>query len=108
MRWIADLLYLLAGIVYLPVLLYQALVLGKNRRGWGERFGFIRSFDAATPRIWMHAVSLGEVNCTPRLVEALRQRLPDHDIVISTTTDTGFARARHMLPGRCTPSGLRK
>ncbi len=93
MRWIADFVYLLAGLIYLPVALYNALIVGKNRRGWAERFGAVRVRDPGKPRIWIHAVSLGEVNATPRLVEALRRRLPDHDIVVSTTTDTGFARA---------------
>ena len=93
MRWLADLIYVFAGLAYLPVALYQAIVLGKNRRGWGERFGSVPLRDAGKPRIWIHAVSLGEINATPRLVDALRARLPDHDIVVSTTTDTGFARA---------------
>ncbi len=101
MRWLADVAYLLVGLLYLPVLLYQAIFLGKNRRGWGERFGFVRTFDPTRQRIWIHAVSLGEVNATPRLVEALRERLPDVDIVVSTTTDTGYARAvQHYGPQR--------
>jgi 3-deoxy-D-manno-octulosonic-acid transferase len=69
------------------------LIVGKNRRGWAERFGGVRTFDHTRPRIWVHAVSLGEINCTPRLVEALQVRLPYYDIVFSTTTDTGYARA---------------
>ena len=93
MRWVADFLYLIAGLLYLPVALYNAFVVGKNRRGWRERFGFLRAFDHSRPRIWLHAVSLGEVNCTPQLISALRERLPDYEFVVSTTTDTGFARA---------------
>ncbi|MCH8242231.1 MAG: 3-deoxy-D-manno-octulosonic acid transferase [Planctomycetes bacterium] len=93
MRWIADFFYLLAGLTYLPIALYQIVIVGKNRRGWGERFGDVRSFDRDKPRIWLHAVSLGEVNCTPLLVSRLKEELPDYEIVVSTTTDTGFARA---------------
>lgn len=93
MRWLADFFYILAGVLYLPVLLYQALFLGKNRGGWRERFGGGRRFEAGRPRIWIHAVSLGEINCTPLLVAGLRRAMPDVDVVISTTTDTGFARA---------------
>lgn len=93
MRWIADLCYLLASLLFLPVALYNALFVGKNRAGWGQRFGFVPRFPPVGQRVWLHAVSLGEINATPRLVEALRQRLPDCDIVISTTTDTGYARA---------------
>ena len=93
MRWIADFFYLLAGLTYLPIALYQIVIVGKNRRGWAERFGGVRSFDRDKPRIWLHAVSLGEVNCTPQLVSQLKEERPDYEIVVSTTTDTGFARA---------------
>ena len=93
MRWLADVAYLLAGLLYLPVALYNALVLGKNRHGWGERFGAVPILDPTKQRIWVHAVSLGEINCTPRLIDALRESLPDCEIVFSTTTDTGYARA---------------
>ncbi|MGD2110127.1 MAG: 3-deoxy-D-manno-octulosonic acid transferase [Phycisphaerae bacterium] len=93
MRFVADLLYLLFGLLYLPVALYQAVVLGKNRTGWGERFGSVAVRDPERERLWIHAVSLGEVNATPRLVEGLREALPETDLVFSTTTDTGYARA---------------
>ncbi|MFQ5590859.1 MAG: 3-deoxy-D-manno-octulosonic acid transferase [Phycisphaerae bacterium] len=93
MRFLVDLFYLCAGVVYLPIALYQALIVGKNRHGWRERFGGAPRFDQGRRRIWIHAVSLGEINCTPRLVEALEARLPDCEIVFSTTTDTGYARA---------------
>ena len=93
MRWVVNAAYLVAGLLYLPVALYHALVVGKNRRGWAQRLGFVRTFDPTRRRIWIHAVSLGEVNATPKLVEALQQRLPDYEFTLSTTTDTGFARA---------------
>ena len=93
MRFVADLAYFLIGLLYLPIALYQAVIVGKNRAGWGQRFGFVPTFDPGQQRIWIHAVSLGEINATPRLVEALRNRLPQTDFVFSTTTDTGYARA---------------
>ncbi len=100
MRWFADFLYLIVGLLYLPVAAYNALLLGKNRHGWRERFGGLRRFDKDRQRIWIHAVSLGEINCTPLLVKKLRDQLPDVDIVISTTTDTGFARAVQLFGPR--------
>ncbi len=93
MTWLANLVYALAALVYLPVLAHQMVAQKKNRRGWKQRLGHIPRFSPDRPRIWVHAVSLGEVNATPRLVAALRERLPDADVVISTTTDTGYARA---------------
>jgi 3-deoxy-D-manno-octulosonic-acid transferase len=92
MRWIANIVYLLVGLFYSPFLLYEMVFLCKNRRGWRQRFGFVPQFDPSVKRVWVHAVSLGEMNATRTLVERLRQRLPNVDIVFSTTTDTGFAR----------------
>jgi 3-deoxy-D-manno-octulosonic-acid transferase len=89
-----DLLYVPLALAYLPVLLYQMLVLKKNRRGWGERLGFVPRRQDRRPCIWIHAVSLGEINATPSLVSEIEKRLPGYDIVISTTTDTGHAAAR--------------
>lgn len=93
MRWLADFVYFIAALIYLPIAVYNAIVLGKNRRGWSRRFGFVPQLDPERERIWIHAVSLGEINATPKLVEELRSRRPDCDIVFTTTTDTGHARA---------------
>jgi 3-deoxy-D-manno-octulosonic-acid transferase len=67
---------------------------GRYRAGWSNRFGRINRKDPALKKcIWLHAVSLGEVNAAKSLVEELGKKFPDFEIVISTTTDTGFARA---------------
>lgn len=93
MRWLADIIYFLVGLIYLPIAIYNAIVLGKNRTGWSHRFGNVPIFDGGKKRIWIHAVSLGEVNATSKLVKTIEQQRPDVDIVFSTTTDTGYARA---------------
>jgi len=93
MRWLADVVYAVAALLYLPFALYNAFVLGKNRTGWGERFGRLPNFETASRRIWVHAVSLGEVNATPLLIKLLLEQLPGTRVVISSTTDTGYARA---------------
>lgn len=93
MRWVANIVYMVVGLLYLPVAIYQAVCLGKNRSGWRHRFGFVPHFPPGCSRIWIHAVSLGETNATTRLVAQIQKRLPDVDIVFSTTTDTGYARA---------------
>ena len=64
-------------------------LLGFKRYGptVAERFGFVEG--AGELSIWVHAVSVGEVKAVDRLIERLRQELPDRQIVISTTTLTG-------------------
>lgn len=93
MRVLLDIAYLLLAIAYIPILIFQRVFRGKIRTGWGERFGHIPARPGNKPCIWVHAVSLGEANAAVSLVAELRRRLPDHDIVVSTTTDTGRAAA---------------
>jgi len=102
MSLIADLAYLAAGAAMAPVLLYRAVRHGRYRAGWSQRFGHVERKDVDRPCIWVHAVSLGEVNACKSLVAELQRRRPDHEIVVSATTDTGFARAQELLGSRLT------
>ncbi len=89
--------YAVAGFLYLPVLAYQMVFQKKNRRGWAERFGRIAIPFTGRGRLWVHGVSLGEVNASRSLVESLQRRMPEYDVVVSSTTDTGFARAVELF-----------
>ncbi len=93
MRVLLDIAYLILAIAYIPILIFQRVFRGKIRTGWGERFGHVPVRVGDKPCIWIHAVSLGEANAAVSLVAEFRRRLPDHDIVVSTTTDTGRAAA---------------
>jgi 3-deoxy-D-manno-octulosonic-acid transferase len=70
--------------------------------GFIERFGIYDSKlkQAITNRqvLWMHAVSVGEVNICTQLIQALEPRLPNIKIVVSTTTTTGMAELQKKLP----------
>jgi 3-deoxy-D-manno-octulosonic-acid transferase len=48
--------------------------------------------------LWMHAVSVGEVNVCTQVIKALEPRLPNLKIVVSTTTTTGMERLQNVLP----------
>ena len=81
----------------LPYWLVQMLRLGKYRAGLAERFGRVPKriqADGAQAAIWIHAVSVGEVLAISGLVTALREAMPGHRILISTTTHTGQKLAR--------------
>ena len=81
-----------------PYWLYQVLRHGKYRRGFAERLGKvparIASGSGGQRVIWIHAVSVGEVLAVAGLVSEMRRGLPQHRILISTTTDTGQDLAR--------------
>jgi 3-deoxy-D-manno-octulosonic-acid transferase len=51
------------------------------------------------PAIWIHAVSVGEVLAVRPLIGPLRRRFPSHRVLLSTTTLTGNAVAKHSLAG---------
>jgi 3-deoxy-D-manno-octulosonic-acid transferase len=47
--------------------------------------------------IWVHAVSVGEVNAAEPLVKALREDYPNAPLVVTTVTPTGTARVQQLF-----------
>jgi 3-deoxy-D-manno-octulosonic-acid transferase len=90
-RW----LYTLTMYLLTPVIVYRLALRGLRYREyfarWRERFGF---FDAPDldGSIWVHAVSVGEVNAAVPLIHALMRRYAGRPFVITTVTPTGSAR----------------
>jgi 3-deoxy-D-manno-octulosonic-acid transferase len=97
MRFLLDVVYVLTGIAVSPILLYRMVRHGRYHRGWGQRFGRVDRKDPQKKCIWLHAVSMGEINAAQTLVAEIEKQLPDYEIAISTTTDTGFARAGKLF-----------
>ncbi len=93
-----DLLYLLAVGLGWPYLLYRRWTRGRSGVPLREYFGRVPSRPVSASCVWIHAVSLGEVNATRTLVEELRQRSPETIVVLSSTTRTGLDRARTLYP----------
>lgn len=61
------------------------------------RDGVTRDAESLAPRIWIHAVSVGECGAARIVARALRQEMPDAILALSTTTDTGQQTARAAL-----------
>ena len=93
--------YLLAVYLAAPVISVVFLWRGVRDRGYwrnfGERFGF--GAPAAPHGVWIHAVSVGEVQACAPLVGVLRQRYPDLPLTVTAVTPTGAARARALFGG---------
>ena len=92
-------LYLLA--VYLAAPIISAMFLWRGLRdrsywqNFSERFGF--GARLAPNGVWLHAVSVGEVQACAPLVSALYQRHPGVPLTVTTLTPTGAARARALF-----------
>lgn len=77
------------------ILLWRGL---RDRSYWsnlGERFGFGRH--ELLPSIWVHAVSMGEVQASAALIRTLRVRYSQWPLVLTTVTPTGAQRARELF-----------
>ncbi|MDP6615662.1 MAG: lipid IV(A) 3-deoxy-D-manno-octulosonic acid transferase [Gammaproteobacteria bacterium] len=87
--------YLLVPI-FLLVLFRKGFGNPAYRQRVGERFGFLPE-PAPRGAIWVHAVSVGEVQAAETLVKALLERYPNHPVLLTTTTPTGSDRVKALF-----------
>lgn len=101
-RFFFNVCYAFLLLIFLPFLLYAACFKGKYREGFGEKFlgNAPRLPKAATRRVWVHAVSVGEVNLAASILKEFERRHPDFEFVLSTTSKTGMELARKKFPNR--------
>ena len=75
---------------------------GNWRKNFSQRFGRYNAKvkQSITNRhmLWIHAVSVGEVNLCTQLIRALEPRVPNLKIIVSTTTTTGMGELKRNLP----------
>jgi 3-deoxy-D-manno-octulosonic-acid transferase len=88
-------------LIALPYLLAQIIFSGKKRGMFLQKLGFVPREAGVNskgdPRIWIHAVSMGEVSAVHPLVKELRARYPRGAILLSTTTASGIQIARERV-----------
>ncbi|MDB6162735.1 MAG: 3-deoxy-D-manno-octulosonic acid transferase [Xanthomonadaceae bacterium] len=94
-------LYSAALYLLVPITVYHLIWRGFRQREyflrWNERYGVYANahvVPADRPVVWVHAVSVGEVNAAASLVNALRASRPDLRVLVTTITPTGSARVR--------------
>ncbi|MEL6869293.1 MAG: lipid IV(A) 3-deoxy-D-manno-octulosonic acid transferase [Pseudomonadota bacterium] len=77
---------------------WRAITEATYRRNFLQRFGFrYPRVDRQRPVIWVHAVSVGEVQASAALVRALQARMPDAQMLITTVTPTGADRVQLLF-----------
>ncbi|MBF0184368.1 MAG: 3-deoxy-D-manno-octulosonic acid transferase [Magnetococcales bacterium] len=93
-----TLLLSLLILITLPWWIWRYLRTPKYRDTVPQRFGLALPALPPGPRIWIHAVSVGEVMAAQGLIQQLALRYPDRQLLLSTVTKTGQQIAR-SLPG---------
>ena len=102
MRVLYNILFTICFLLAAPYYFVRMRRRGNWLPGFPERFGRYdpKLKQAITNRhvLWMHAVSVGEVNLCTQLIRALEPRLPNLKILVSTTTTTGMGELHRKLP----------
>ena len=94
-------LYIPALLLALPYFLFRMWKRGGYRKGFENRFGFLGDVPARKPgvrRIWIQAVSVGELLAVGPLLRKLKAS-GDTEIVLTTTTSTGYRLLNEKFAG---------
>lgn len=101
-------LYLPGLLLALPYYGWRMWRRGGYRKGFGNRFGRMRGVPTKRPgirRIWIQAVSVGELLAIGPLLRKL-DASPDMEVVLTTTTSTGYRLLRDKFAGRTCWHGI--
>ncbi|MFP4475699.1 MAG: 3-deoxy-D-manno-octulosonic acid transferase [Desulfatibacillaceae bacterium] len=104
----------LTGLAYLGGVLPAVAginLAGRDRWRLYERLGrypdaVAKRFRGPCPRVWLHAVSVGEVAAARPIVQSLRAICPECDILLTTTTIHGLEHARRLFPNSMAATAL--
>ncbi|MES9993397.1 MAG: lipid IV(A) 3-deoxy-D-manno-octulosonic acid transferase [Candidatus Thiodiazotropha sp.] len=96
MRHLYTLIFTLLIPFYLLRLYWRGFKAPSYRKRWLERFGIFEN-PLEQSGIWVHAVSVGEVQAIAQLIGRLLDRYPDMPLLITTTTPTGADRVKALF-----------
>jgi 3-deoxy-D-manno-octulosonic-acid transferase len=93
-----NILLTLFSPIWVPWMLWRSWR-RKEKPNWRERTGDVPLIGKnAPPRIWFHAVSVGEVIASKPILREIKALLPDHQLILSVTTSSGHQTARELVP----------
>jgi len=99
------LFYALLPVIFLRLYWKGRRILGYRER-WGERLGEVTQLGPMGSPVWIHAVSVGEVQGAIPLVQALNQDYPGVNLLVTTMTPTGSQRVKTLFAGKVMHSYL--
>ena len=102
MYFLYSFLAALLALISAPYWLLQGLRHGKYLSNMGQRLGFSVPGTGKLARdrpgaVWLHAVSVGEALSGVVLARRLKDAYPQRPLIVSTTTQTGFALAKERM-----------
>ena len=101
MPYLLNVFYFLLLLAASPWLVWSAIRAGKYREGYAEKLlGLVPRRTSNKKCVWLHAVSVGEVNLLAPLLRVMERERPDWECVISTTTKAGMALAKKKYAGQ--------
>jgi 3-deoxy-D-manno-octulosonic-acid transferase len=102
-----DIAYGTGIVVSAPYWLLKPSARRKVLEALTQRNGHCQPSNQSGATLWIHAVSLGEVNATRAMIDQLVAQRPDLSFVVSTTTQTGLARAQALYGTSATARVMR-
>lgn len=88
-------------LVIAPYFLFKVIFAGKYRKSIIQKLGGRQAKIIARlnngPRVWIHAVSVGEVTAAAPIVASLKKKRPEAQIIFSTSTETGQEMAHKFI-----------
>ena len=102
MRWMLyNILFAIGYALMLPKFFIRMRRRGGYRADFGQRLGRFAPEVAARlaekPRVWVHAVSVGEANLAGAVLRELRRVAPGESFILSTTSSTGHAVCEKLV-----------
>lgn len=97
MFFIYNFLLLIFAVIFSPVAFAAFIIKPKFRAGFWEKIGFYKKKIIDKKSIWIHAVSVGEINAVEWLIKKIKQDFPGYNIVVTTVTATGQEVANKKL-----------
>jgi len=94
-RVLYGLLTYLAQVPLAVYWIFRSIVNHSYRDRLGQRFGL--GYPKLDKCIWVHAVSVGEVQAAVPLVREIGRRFPQHRLLVTTVTPTGAARVAALF-----------
>ncbi len=108
MMWFYRLAFIPLLILASPYYIWRMLRRGGYSDGFTQRFGFFPTLPPKTPghrRIWIQAVSVGEIEAIGPLLRGLKES-GQTEVILTTTTSTGYRIARDRHSELCIGIGI--